>query len=384
MKRLINLNGRKCRASLDGVYYSSNIILNNIEIQNSELAKEKLNRILEETRKVFNFYTTERFPHKTGFTLESTKRLGIYIKFTLQKRNISINVQFKGYYFTFDHAWYEMRCKMCELMIKLKVFFRPTLIDIAQDFAAKTYEVLPYPTQENLDKGLSYNFKYKVTFHNEKTKDDKLLDTGFVLQNSRFKLKLYDKKRENEKSTNLAKKHYYEDFFKEYEDTSRVEISLKQESCKRFWLDIFTTELSIEEYALYLFKHFGNNHSARIKPKGSKDKDKSRWPKLENWVYIFDRSEYELNDIPTINDLRFTKSNLTREKVFSDFVELISNEKDISLETIIREITLWFPKIIQSIHKKRVRREYTQKHLKELLEKVLSTGIELPEEVGIL
>lgn len=380
MNKLQSLEGRIFRAKLDGVYYSSNVQLIQDEIENAKLAEEKLNKIVEKIRVTLNFTPNEVFADKYGKTLESTDRLGIYTKVSLRATCLNINIQFKGYFFTFSDCWYRMRCHMFDLMLNLKLFFRPTLIDIAQDVGLKTYETLPLPAPDNLSNGFIYNFKFKTQKFSERYEFH--IDTGFCISNSRFKLKVYDKIAENRKSRNLQKKQYYDKLYSQFDDVTRIELTLRQESCRRFWTEIYTTQLSEEDFALYCLKHFAKKHSIRVKPTSSSDNDISRWPKLENWIYLFERSGKELLKLDTTNDFVFSKSSLTIEGVLSNFVELLSSQREVSLDELITKLKIFYPKIIRKIQSKRQRNEYTLDQLNSLLAEVMAQGIFVSEEGG--
>jgi hypothetical protein len=384
MKNLKSIKGKVFRIAIDGVYFSGIINLTKEEIDFPEHLETKLEKTIFNLANIFRLDNKHCFPNKNGFTLEDPHNTGVFIRINRQRSNISINIQFKGFFFTRDSAWVDMKCYMLEVIDTFAVFFRPTLIDVAQDISLKTNEILPFPDKLNTANGLIYNFNYSVSKYAQNKKNSGIIDTGFVIKNSRFKIKLYDKILENESSKNQTKKMYYNEYYKEFENVTRLELTLKQESCKRFWEEIYSYETTQEDFSLSIFKHFGVRHSARLRPNNSTDKDVSRWPKLQNWEYLFDRGERNnLINLKTINDDIFQNSNLTKEKVVSDLIQIISNEKSTSLNELIYVLRSMYKDALKILETKKSKRRFTLNTLEKLRIRVLNQGL-LTNTEGVL
>ena len=395
MNNLKSLKGNILKSRIDGANFTALIPFNPndfservIKINNLENSTDNYNfqtlinfyknRIL----KTFNLNEGHINNTPNGIQINATQDLGIYCDLKRKKYDLYIHIQFKGFFFINKNSLYKLRLYMIELIKNTKEFFRLTLIDIAKDITLKPNEILPYDSNIIKNNHFYYSFNHKKTNYTDQNSKEQI-ETGFKLYNSRFAIKVYDKRYENSQHKNQIKKEYYEKFFAKFVDknnnplpVSRVELTIKQESCKKYSDHILNFDIPEEKIINDILSSFGSNHSLRQKAPNSQDKNKKRWPKVKNWIDLFSsNSEIELQD-STLSDYRFSNPKINIEKLLEKLVEAFAFKNEYDLETLKKEdiIRILEPKIdviLKDAKTKRYEHERTIRQHEEHIRKIV-------------
>ncbi len=386
MKNLRSIHGNIFKIRVDGMNFTCNEEIPSELKDNKEWISNHLSYRVDVLLKVFDIKNSSIHPKKNGYIIEDAKHTGIFAQLTSSKTDIQTAIQFKGYFFTQAHAFEYMKLLMRKIMVEYGQFFRLTLIDVAQDITLETKQVLPFPSADPDVDGFVYNFRYKSSKYIEKTSDG-IVETGWQIFNTRFKLKLYDKRFENSKSTNSIKKDYYETLFSEVggKPVSRIELTLRQESCKRFWKAVFEHDYTEEDFCLDVYKHFSLKHSVRVKENG---KDINRWAKLQNWIDLFERSCKSDFTAETVNDFKLTGINDDLQKGVYYLSLAFLAKGHLSRTEIMGKIDDTYSDIVKASKKIRKKRSVTKAMLSKLFAEIKesSDGIleESPDGVSII
>lgn len=356
MKNLKELNNKILRSRIDGANFTCLIPFNPndfnksiIDLKHPENSKEEfnLNTLININKnsilKVFGLTEACVQYTRTGLKIIETNNLGIYCDLSRRKYDLQIHIQFKGLFFIRKNALNDLRLFLIKLVNETRLLFRLTLIDIAKDILLKPYEILPYNDQ---NKNLVYNFKHRFQNYSEQ-KDGKIFDTGFELRNSRFKIKVYDKRFENQSHKNIKKREYYNQIYSEFVDSnnnllpvSRFEITLKQEACRDFIKHIFDFNISEDFLITSILHKFSLTHSLRERPKESIDKNLKRWPIAKNWVDLFTPTSTHLIKAQTPSDFRFSNPRINLETLITKLAEALVFQDEYCLETLNPQILL--------------------------------------------
>ena len=323
MDKLKPLKKKILRSRIDGANFTALIPFNPDDFQ----LKESFNRKCpENSNQIFDlnslikFYekrilSTFSLPNKcssyrkNGLVICEVQNLGVYCDISRKSNDLMIQLQFKGLFFTQDDAFQKMKLYLQELVSTLDIYFRLTLIDIAKDITLRPWEVLPYRDEQLQEKYL-YNFRYKIrTFSDNKGHIRR--DTGFELAAGRFKLKVYDKRHENDSHKNPDKRAYYANLYKDFIDDngellpiSRFELTLRQEYCYSFSDLIYDLNQSEDIFIQSLLHRFSKRHSLRTRPTLFKESNPKRRPITENGHDLFSLANDSLINIKTPSLLR--------------------------------------------------------------------------------
>lgn len=312
-----DLNGKILRLALDTVYFTGSFSLGE-EILDGAKVGLALNQITCSILKtVFqDLANVETLKH--GVRIAELENTGIFFDLYKQFGEIKISAQFKGVFFARDDGLRTMQFLMISLMSDLEIFFRVTRIDVAQDITLRPGEVLP-PSNESANLlGFKYDFKHSFQEHSVSVAKKKMKPTGYVFSNSRFKIRLYDKKEEMKNCRSEKKKQYYDAYFESLgSDTpvSRFELQIKQESCEPFLDCIFQKWPSEDLFCAEVLKKFGHKHKLRQRKVGSTDQSWKRQPVNSNWLALFRINEVTILPVQTAHEFRYSATAPSYEKL---------------------------------------------------------------------
>ncbi len=159
--------------------------------------------------------------------------------------------------------------KMIEMANKLKtienVEWRLTRVDVAKDlFGVPLSEAFPSPKKSN------WNFSFDYTEHQEKTKNEEMVYTGFTARQQRWSLTVYDKRFEIENAhAHRIKQLHFEKFALKDEPITRIELRIKSAEGLAHLQGFLQTSVSEMEFCQSLLRHWADYH--RIKTKSGND-----------------------------------------------------------------------------------------------------------------
>lgn len=385
MNQLKSLNGKILRSRIDGANFTALVPFNpndfterTIKIDNLENSTDAynfstlINYYKNQILKAFNLNENVVNNTSSGIKIIETNNIGIFCELKRKKYDLFIHIQFKGFFFIQDNALHKMRLFITELIDRTKTIFRLTLIDIAKDILLKPSEILPYDSKVITENNYHYHFSHKKYVYTDQVKNE-LIETGFRLQNSRFTIKVYDKRHENSQHKNQIKKEYYEQYFSKYVDTNgqpfpvtRVELTVKQEACVKFSDHALNDDVTEDVLINNILSSFSKKHSLKQRSESSSDKDIKRWPIVQNWIDLFSsNNDVELKD-KTPSDHRYSNPRINIESLLEKLVEAFAFKTDYDFETLSEEdvLSLIRPKIkdiLQNAKTKRYEHEKTQR-----------------------
>lgn len=141
----------------------------------------------------------------------------------------------------------------------------------------------------------------KACFQCEKTRyiDKKNVETSVNLYTSRWKLRVYDKIRENKKQKNIEKKKFYENLYPKDTSVCRAELSIRgTPECKDFTYLLYDKNTTDEYFCAYVLNYWWKNH--RVRKIDLNDSNESRWADDENWTALFNNTEIKIVPLKTI------------------------------------------------------------------------------------
>lgn len=184
MTKLKSLNGKVLRSRIDGANFSAKIPFNpndfnqRIKINNIEDSTDTtnfstlINFYKKHLLKTFNLNDNAVKNTENGIKIIETKNIGIYCELKRINYDLSITIQFKGFFFIQDNALHKMRLFLTDLISYTKVFFRLTLIDIAKDVTMKPDEILPYDPIVLNKESFKYMFSHKKDIYSEQKNNE--------------------------------------------------------------------------------------------------------------------------------------------------------------------------------------------------------------------
>jgi len=231
--------------------------------------------------------------------------LGIY----LILKNDELQIQFRGAYFSKD-------CKSRDgspyALLQTKIIpnlnttttypFLLMRTDIAKDFVDIDWqEILPVPNNKKYF--FAFNAAF-VLFGNTKG-----VETGYKFFSAkRWTLRVYDKLGENNlpKNYNTDKQKYYTELYKNYQQVTRVELSVATVRDNKTATEAFYSGVSEDDFCGQVLTKWSQRHRVRlINPN---DKNKNRWKTEPRWLSTFETekpllkspfSEIRSNEITT-------------------------------------------------------------------------------------
>lgn len=306
-----DLSGHVCRLSIDTVYFTAFVNIDGIESAGTYAFRDSMMHYSSVINSSLMNGLGEIEEKRNGFEIKETNYIGIYAIVSKYKEQIKINIQFKGVFFACEKGLEKMQFLMFKLMSKTGLFYRISRIDICQDITLKPFEILPASNQELLKQGYKYCFKHTFCEYHSSDPRNEIKATGFVIRNSRFTIRLYDKKEELKSCKNEAKKNFYEDYFSrvgEEHPVTRFEIQLKQNHCEPLHEIIYETYFTEETFCKEVLRRFSKKHKLRLRKENSVDKDWKRHPVYKNWEDLFHINELDVLKFRTPSDQRFTLS----------------------------------------------------------------------------
>lgn len=352
---LKSLNKKVLRSRLDGANFTANIPFNpdnfGIKLINNKSIKQDFN--LDNLFRLYSNLILRVFSLKkenikysnNKIIISDTTNIGIYCELLRVNYDLQIRLQFKGLFFTRKNPISELRDIITHLSIELNTYFYLTLIDAAKDILLKPQEILPI-NSENNSNYFYYSFKHEFKKYSEQ-RNNQIIDTGFEFRNSRFKLKLYDKRTENDKSKNEAKKEYYRNQYSKFKDdkgnllpVTRFELTLRQNSAKQFTNEILNSNITEQSLISIILNKFSSKHSLRENINNSNDKNRKRWPINKNWNDLFNTTEALGLNKPTLSDHRFSNPRINIDTQLKKLVDAITIEEVINGTRINKELLL--------------------------------------------
>lgn len=203
--------------------------------------------------------------------------------------------------------------KMIEMENKLKaiekVDWRLTRVDVAKDlFGVNLAEAFPNP------KKTDWNFPFEYTEHQQKSKDEKMIYTGFTARKQRWSLTVYDKRFEIEKvHTHKIKQLHFAKLAINDEPITRLELRIKSGEGLAHMQGFLQTSVTEAEFCQTVLKHWADYH--RIKTKSGNDEYR-----FKNLLRSFDKiklnKEKKIRQAAIYDDYRAIKINdLARQLV---------------------------------------------------------------------
>jgi hypothetical protein len=193
------------------------------------------------------------------------------------------------------------------------------------------------------------------------------INTGFEIFGGRFKLIVYDKKEENQKSKNPQKKEYYQKIFDQFPDrpVTRVELRLKQEACKKLIDEFYCFEHSEIDFINACLSGFYKKHKLRVKKDLSDEKDFRRWPVHNNWKALFEKLNQSSTAAKTSPDFLYTSRSKEIGKAMKKLLETVVNSyPEKGSDELFKELfELKYKEVIEESKKKIILREESKRKL---------------------
>lgn len=352
MTILSKLNGKILRSRIDGANFTALIPFNPDNFQDRAIRPNDPERSRSgfNLSSLINFYKNSILEHFSlsensvsstpkGIRIIETNNMGLYCEISKRNFDIQILIQFKGLFFIKDNAFPLMQQLINELSIDLGHIFRLTLLDVAKDILLHPYQVLPYNKEIIESNFFCYNFKHQIVSYREQVGGDSI-DTGFEIKNSRFKVKVYDKRHENSTHKNALKREYYDNLFNQFFDengellpVSRFELTLRQENCHQFSELFYDTSISEESFILTVLNRFSLKHSLRQREQNSTDQNTKRWPIHPNWKALFVTDSAMELSVKTGSSFHYSNPRINLERQVIKLAEALALKSDISLDT---------------------------------------------------
>jgi hypothetical protein len=136
-----------------------------------------------------------------------------------------------------------------------------TRVDIATDiFGLGLADAFPNPKSKRYDWGFSFNYHE----HQTKTRNEKMLFTGFTIQKQRWSLTVYDKRIEiTEGNPHPIKQSYFDTLAEKDEPITRIELRVKSAEALVAVQGALTDACKESTFCEAILKHWGDYH--RIK-----------------------------------------------------------------------------------------------------------------------
>ena len=361
------------RIALDSVNFTSSVSLTG----KNNLGPCEVNRTLEFYANslntvIFNGHEeVER--QKNGLLVKELKIIGVYATVSLHQGEVKIMIQFKGVFFACDNGLSSMQALMVEVMKTLGVFFRVTRIDVCQDISLRPTEILPPSNSETIWSGLKYCFKHSYCEYQVSDKEKGMSPTGFCIKNSRFEIRLYDKKNELKGCKSENKRKLYKEYFLSIGPDSpvtRFELQVKQENCEPYQEVIFDRSMTEDLFCREVLKRFSKKHSLKERSNGSKDQDWNRHPINENWKTLFCIKDVEHLRLITARDFRYTDSNKRMSQILNSIADFCAHE-DVKIDSFVSSLKRHEKEVIVDAKDRKDKFERTQENLERLRKKVL-------------